>query len=500
MINRWSGLQLKFFLAFICATVSVTLVIAFFVNWNFDRGFRQYLDQQTLERAEPFAKGIAQYYEESGSWRGLKKNNRAWRRLLLEIWRDKDQQFFDHFDPDDGPSPNHDHADKPRSETKDPRDPHSQRKSSSIHRGKLSHFGRSRLYDADKNLVVGFRAWPKNELLKPVRVGRKVVGYIGLKPINLKTDRLGSQFRQQQLQSLVWVVVAVLLISALLAWLLGRHLMAPIKATTQAVQDLAGGDYARRITTDSSDELGLLARDFNHLAATLQDNEKSRQQWIADISHELRTPLAVLQGEIEALIDGVRQLDEQQLKSLHCEVLGLSQLVDDLYQLALSDVGALDYRFELIAAKELLHESTDLYKHRIEQANLTFNVIGLEALNAKVRVDEKRIAQLFNNLLENSLRYTDPGGSINLNVSATGDELEVILEDSSPGVPSDALTMIFDRLYRVDQSRSREFGGSGLGLALCSNIVAAHGGSISASHSTLGGVAIRIVFPCVTDV
>jgi len=498
MINRWSGLQAKFFVAFICATVSVTLVIAFFVNWNFDRGFRQYLNQQTLERATPFAKGIAQYYEKSGSWRGLKKNNRAWRRLLVEIWRDKDQQFFDHFDHDDSPHP--DHAGKPSSKAQDLREQHDQRTAFSNHRGRPGHMSRSRLYDGDKNLVVGFRGGLKNELLKPIMVGRSVVGYIGLKPINLKTDRLGSQFRQQQLQSLVWVVVAVLFISALLAWLLGRHLMAPIKATTQAVRDLADGDYSRRITINSSDELALLARDFNLLAATLQDNEKSRQQWIADISHELRTPLAVLQGEIEALIDGVRQMDEQQLKSLHCEVLGLSQLVNDLYQLALSDVGALDYRFELIAAKELLHESTDLYKHRIEQASLAFNVMGLEALNVKVRVDEKRIAQLFNNLLENSLRYTDSGGSINLSVAVSGDELEILLEDSSPGVPSDALEMIFDRLYRVDQSRSREFGGSGLGLAMCRNIVAAHGGSIAASHSSLGGVAIRIVFPCAADI
>lgn len=496
MVNRWSGLQAKFFVAFICATVSVTLVMAFFVNWNFDRGFRQYLDQQTLERATPFAKGLGNYYEKKGSWSGLKKKNRAWRRLLLEIWRDRDQQFFDHFDPDDSPP---DHADKPRSEAEDLHGREAQRARSPIHRGRLGQLSRSRLYDADKNLVVGFRGELKNELLKPVLVGRTVVGYIGLKPINLKTDRLGSEFRQQQLQSLVWVVASVLLISALLAWLLGRHLMAPIKATTQAVRDLAAGDYTRRITIDTSDELALLARDFNLLAATLQDNEKSRQQWIADISHELRTPLAVLQGEIEALIDGVRQLDEQQLKSLHSEVLALSQLVNDLYQLALSDVGALDYRFELIAAKELLHESTDLYAHRIAQANLGFNVIGLEALSVNVRVDEKRIAQLFNNLLENSLRYTDSGGSINLSVAVLGDELEILLEDSSPGVPSDALDMIFDRLYRVDQSRSREFGGSGLGLALCSNIVAAHGGSIGASHSSLGGVAIRIVFPCVTD-
>ena len=293
------------------------------------------------------------------------------------------------------------------------------------------------------------------------------------------------------------IALLTLLISALASLLLARRLLRPIRRIAAAAKDLGAGRYATRIQADRNDELGRLAGDFNHLAAALERNEQARRRWVADISHELRTPLAILRGEIEALLDGVRQPSPDRLQSLHGEVLGLGKLVDDLYELALSDLGALDYQRETLDLAEIIDETVESFGSR-------FAAKGLQLINRvqgplPLTGDHRRLQQLFTNLLENSRRYTDPGGRLEITLDADAGEADgcyhLLLQDTAPGVPDQALPQLFERLYRVDKSRSRDLGGAGLGLAICRNIVAAHGGHIEAADSTLGGLALRIRLP-----
>jgi two-component system sensor histidine kinase BaeS len=247
------------------------------------------------------------------------------------------------------------------------------------------------------------------------------------------------------------------------------------------------------VPVSSSDELGRLAGDFNAMALTLEMNEKARRQWLADISHELRTPLAVLQGEIEALLDGIRTVTPETIRSLHAETLRLNRLVNDLYQLSLSDLGTLSYHKEDLDPAVVLRDSVDSFRSEFDRKSIRLEADIPDRTDATVFADPERLSQLFANLLDNSLKYTDAGGMLVVRLRGGSNGVTVEFEDSAPGVPGEALGRLFDRLYRVEGSRARESGGAGLGLAICKNIVEAHAGTITAQASPRGGILIRIV-------
>jgi two-component system sensor histidine kinase BaeS len=261
-----------------------------------------------------------------------------------------------------------------------------------------------------------------------------------------------------------------------------------------ATHRLAAGDYGTRVDTRSSDELGQLAQDFNHLASALERNEELRRNMVADISHELRTPLAVLRGELEAVEDGVRAMSPQTIVSLQAEVSLLSKLIDDLHELSLADVGALTYRMARVDVGALLRQTAGMFQDRMARKSLGMQ-IELPADLPAIQGDAQRLTQLFTNLIENSMRYTDPNGMLQITAHAAGSDVIIVLQDTAPGVPEDMLPRLFERFFRVESSRNRQHGGSGLGLAICQRIVEAHDGRIEALPSDLGGLQLRLTFP-----
>lgn len=274
-----------------------------------------------------------------------------------------------------------------------------------------------------------------------------------------------------------------------------QRLLVPVTPLLEATHRMAMGDYSVRAPTVGADELARLAADLNRLADTLAHNDQLRRDLLADISHELRTPLSVLRGEIEAMEDGVRPLTQDALASLRVEVSLLAKLIDDLYELSLSDIGALTYQFAPVDMTERVATAVMAFRDWFEAKGITLTVHLPDAV-LTVDGDLHRLTQLLGNLFENSLRYTDGGGAVRVYLSSSGAQLRLEIEDSAPGVPDDALPRLFERLFRVEASRSRRSGGAGLGLALCKHIVEAHGGQIIARHSPLGGLALAIVLPC----
>jgi two-component system sensor histidine kinase BaeS len=300
-------------------------------------------------------------------------------------------------------------------------------------------------------------------------------------------------FQQQQLRA-SWIIAGLALaVAALVAVVLARAFLQPLKRVADATHRLAAGHYATRVEVRSADELGRLAEDFNRLAESLEKNETLRRRFMADVSHELRTPLAVLSGELEALEDGVRPLTRESLASLRSEVSALGKLVNDLNQLALADSGALAYRKQTLDVVPLVAQALESHRDRLVERSLAVET----AWNGSARVfgDADRLRQMFRNLLENSARYTDPGGRVRVAVRRDADKVAIDFEDSAPGVPAAALPQLFERFYRVDESRSRANGGSGLGLAICRSIAAAHGGNIAAAPSPLGGLRVSVSLP-----
>ena len=351
------------------------------------------------------------------------------------------------------------------------------------------------MQDESRSPIIGPEQIPANTTFLPLRQQGKTVGYLGLLPLADLTEAHELRFVKEQRLTLGLVALAVVLVAACLALPLAGRLLQPIKRLTVATRKMAAGEFATRVEVASSDELGQLAQDFNLLGLTLEKNEKTRRQWVADISHELRTPLAVLRAEIEALQDGVRPTTTDAIRSLHNEVMRLHRLIDDLYQLSLSDLGGLTYRKQAVDLAALVGEALADYGGGFEAKGIALAPLSVSGQQATVFGDPERLRQLLANLLDNSLKYTDAGGRLVVGISREGGFALLDLQDTPPGVEEGKLERLFERLYRVESSRHRGAGGAGLGLAICKNIVEAHAGQIEARPSPMGGVWIRVRLP-----
>ena len=292
-----------------------------------------------------------------------------------------------------------------------------------------------------------------------------------------------------------WVIgISLLLVTVLLAWLVSRALRQRLAKLAAATHRLAAGDYGTRIERTSDDELDALVNDFNRMAQALDDTERNRRAFIADISHELRTPLAVVRAELEAIEDGIRPLDRANLVGLQGEIRQLGKLIDDLHDLSMTQSGGLAYRFAPLDLAALLRSELNGMRVRFANAGLALEE-DLPATPLQVSGDERRLQQVLANLLENALRYTHAGGRVLVQAAHVPAGVQLIVEDTAPGVPADKCALLFERFYRVESSRNRASGGSGLGLAISHNIILAHHGVIHAEPSPLGGLRVVITLP-----
>ncbi len=434
-------------------------MFAFFQR-SIDRGMLEYVNTQMIEELQPAVNSLAKLYQQQGDWQTVRDNPKLLRHAFLPILRDKKlRHFFPPPDPDQ----------KPR-------------------RGIA-------LLDSNQQLVAGNEVTEHKTTRIAIQSSGQTVGWLILPQRRHITDGFELRFIEKQTQALLVISIAVLLVSIMIALPLSRHFVRPIKKLAAGALDLTQGRYQLTLDTQRKDELGELARDFKQLANTLQATESNRKRWLANTSHELRTPLAILRGELEAMLDGVRPVSIQNIQSAQQEVLHLAKLVDDLYQLSNADLGSLRYQKTSVDLAELLQLTVNsqqaLFSHQGLQLTLQTAIT-----KAPVWADSDRLQQLLNNLLANSQKYTDPEqGVVNITLNSDKDFYFIIIEDSAPGVPDDALQQLFDHLYRVESSRNRDTGGSGLGLAICQQIVAAHDGTIRAEHSELGGLKITVQLP-----
>jgi two-component system sensor histidine kinase BaeS len=349
------------------------------------------------------------------------------------------------------------------------------------------------LYDADGASVIGPpQQWPDAVSL-PIEMEGRRVGSLLFQPLPRLESSWDLDFARSQLTHGVATALVVLVLAILVSMVFARRLVAPLRWMADRARRIANGDYAARVASERSDEIGELGRDFDAMAEALQRNRDARQRWTAEISHELRTPIAVMRAELDALEDGVRKFDDGAVRSLSAEAQRLSRLVEDLYQLSLADAGALAYRFEQLDLSLLLDEILDAHAAAFAAAGL--KITRALAPGAMVRADGGRAGQLFANLCANSSRYTDAGGEVRVTLEDAGARWRILWDDSEPGVPREALPRLFEPLFRVDASRSRAAGGAGLGLAIVRRITEAHAASIKAEASPLGGVRIVIEWP-----
>lgn len=349
------------------------------------------------------------------------------------------------------------------------------------------------LLDAAGRYLAGRRPGNEPSARRAIFVGGQPIGYLMVAKATRPSDAMSGVFQAQMKQSVMIILTASLLLSALAAVLLAAHFRTPILRLADGARELADGKYDTRLSIARSDELGQLARSFNQLAQKLDQMEASRRQWVADTSHELRTPLSVLRAQLEAVQDGVRPASADGIAAMLRQVLSLNKLIDQLYALARSDVGEMDYQRERLDLWRLACEQADAFAEKFAAAGIGLSLEGPH--DCLVHADPNRLRQVLTNLFENCIRYCSQSARVTLAARKENGWVELLLDDSGPGVADEALARLGERFYRVETSRSREHGGAGLGLALCRRIVHAHGGEITFARSARGGLQVRVRLP-----
>ena len=280
------------------------------------------------------------------------------------------------------------------------------------------------------------------------------------------------------LRQTLWIAgIAGVVMAIFLGALFTRQIVSPLGKVTAAAKRVAQGDFGQKVDIRGSGELDELGKSFNSMAADLNRDQQLRRNMVADIAHELRTPLTILQGNVEAMQDGLLPPDKENLNSLHQETLLLTRLVEDLRTLSLAEAGQLEFRPRATGMKELSKQVVDDFRLQMSAKNIA---VALEAPDnlPEARVDPERTAQVLRNLLSNAMHYTPEGGSIRVQLNSDRDGVVVSVVDTGIGIPPDVLPRVFDRFYRVDRSRTRSTGGSGLGLAIVEQLVEAQGGKV----------------------
>lgn len=496
-LSRFDTLRVKLFLAIAGANVVLVMSAYLIYSWSFDKGLVEYLNQADESRLQPMIVRLAEGYRQQGNWSWITEDRQRWQDLSREVLgtgrmprRPAEQQAAPGIPPGQTPADVQPHTAHP------PPTPPSSPVTPNVP-PPFTIDPRLLLLDPQRNLLAGPEGRTEQAVLKPIQVNGELVGYLGYVPRLQMVASLERVFLAQQTRTFAAIALGMLAAVLLNAALIARWLSRRLHVLGEGTAAVAQGDYSVRLPARGHDELAQLADAFNHMATSLQAAQHARQQWIADIAHELRTPLATLRAEIEALQDGIRQPDTANLDSLAQEVSRLTRLVEDLRLLSLSDLGALDYRFApLDLGRFVGHHLNDAAglpgKTRLQVR--TELADGVE-----IRADGDRLDQVLNNLLQNTQRYSTDPATLSVQVRRHASEAQLTWEDTSPGVPADALPRLTERLYRVDESRASASGGSGLGLAIAHAIIVGHGGRMQASASALGGLRWDIWLPLNTE-
>jgi signal transduction histidine kinase len=504
---------------------AITYVVA---AQTVDSQFRLYVSQRGQLRAESWATLFANYYAQTGSWAGVE-------RLLADLpitIASPGMMGQGRGGPRSGQGQSNGSAGAPGG--------HGMGAAAEDHVILADADGRVVL---DSQGVIVGQTLPPNELDQGAAVigdGKRVGTLLVVTPSSGPSAVLASDFLTALNQGVLLAAVVAGLVALLLGALLVQQIIAPLRRLQSAAHAIAGGDLSQRVATTSRDEVGEVSRAFNHMAEALEDNERLRRHMMADIAHELRTPLTVVQGQVEALLDGVFPLTPEQLVPIHDETLLLSRLVADLRDLALAEAGQLTIERSSIDLGDLARRVVAAVEPVAAEKDIVLS-LDISPNLPTISADADRLNQVLHNLLSNALRHTPMGGQIAVSVRRATEEdwkigrlegwergkiaptpnlpisqspsfpifqssnlpifhpstppLLVSVADTGPGIPAEDLPHIFDRFYRADKSRSRAGGGSGLGLTIARYIVEAHGGRIWAESQEGEGTQIVFTLP-----
>jgi len=499
-------LRLQFFIVMLVIFSLLTIGLYVFIKLSFKQDFWRYIEQKETRFAQPLIKDLIKNYHQQKNWRWIDE----WDDYVVVKLESETREFQrannpQNFNDNRAPVPplngERDEFMKPPmperfGDTKRPPERRTFREWRRMPPMSALHY--IFLLDEKRNLIEGKNQNLEDAFLIPLIDEHKIIGYLGV-PFNPAVrDLQDADFAQGQEHKLALVIIISLIIASLASFPLAHLLTQRINYLVRQVNSFSQGKYQAKVSLKGRDELTELAQHLNNLGETLEQSENTRRQWVADISHELRTPIAVLQAELEAVEDGVRPLDGETVSRLVKHSQRLKHLVNDLYELSLTDLGGMTYRKNIMDLAVLLQESVTTMQPQFLLQDIELKLF-LQNSPVVIFGDHNRLQQLFVNLLKNSLQYTNAPGVTQVSLKMENQQAIICIEDTAPGVADEHHEKLFERLYRADSSRHRTTGGAGLGLSICRNIVTAHEGKITTSNSELGGLKITISLPCPTN-
>ena len=471
----------RLFLAFVFVAISAMAALALTTQWRLNRDFLSYINALDEQRVRDVAAelSILPFEKEDVSLRG-----RDWD----DLWSSAPQPPRPRADRrPPGPRGPRDRAQRrpPREAPPPPR--------ARPPEGNLDLRNRVSLESMDGFPVGGP---PRGQLVspQPIEVTRngEAIATLYWQPLKELRDSPAADLLRRQQRGLIISILALTVLGALSALVFARHFSHPIRTIAAASQRLARQDFSARVDIRRSDEVGDLALSFNHLAAALQDFDRARRRAFADTAHELRTPLTVVQGQLEAMLDGIRPMNAESVDMLLRRIQGLSTLVNDLYLLAQADAGSLQFQMRSVRVSALLDDVIADYTPLFDKEHLFIRREDSGNGSGICYADPDRLTQVFSNLVANSLHYTDAPGGLQIRVVNQDALIQIYFEDTPPGVDGDELASLGTTGFRGEGARLARSHGAGLGLALCERIVQGHKGEMTISSSSQGGLQVRI--------
>ena len=310
---------------------------------------------------------------------------------------------------------------------------------------------------------------------------------------NISPEPAHEMFVSAVHRYLLWAFLGAVSLAVVLSFLMMRRVLAPLSRMTVITREIAGGNFGARVPAGTQDEVGQLARAFNHMAASLEEIERLRRNLMIDLAHELRTPLTNIRGYLEALSDKVVPLSGDTLDLLQKETLRLAALVEDVLQLARADAAHGQLDLQPTGLVEVVQNALDQYKSAFDEKSVTVR-LHAPADSLIITADRHRLARVMRNLADNVARYAPAGSPVDIRIEADDRQAQIDFSNRTDRLVADDLPHLFERFYRGEKSRSRQHGGAGIGLAIVKELVEAHGGRVSAA---LDGdrLGVRLTLP-----
>ena len=362
---------------------------------------------------------------------------------------------------------------------------------------------RLRIFDLEGNLLKGenLPQTSESDVDRRIIINDRTVAIARLRISTFVPKGSEGEFLRDQYLHLMVTSIIIIIASILTALWMARQISNPIIAIRNATQKFSKGVLTTRVAPNKGyelmgQEIGDLVHHINDMAEGPERIQGARRVWLAEISHELRTPLTILQGDIEALLDGVRPISRDRIVIIHEETLKLAKIVDDLHLLAMFDLRAISSYFTEGDVVDVVNKVLSRFEHNATASGLGIRLKSSHETAISVFWDMKRIEQALGIIVDNSIKYTDSPGRIEISIEKNDDRVLIKIEDTAPTINETELKRIFEPFYRASRVVGGETkSGSGLGLAICREIITSHGGYLQAKCSLSGGLSICIDLP-----